>query len=57
MTQTPSQSRKKLLITGGAGYIGSHTVVALEQSGYDTIIADNLVNSSRTSLDGIARIL
>tara|TARA_B110000003_G_C16501775_1_gene477678 strand:- start:460 stop:852 length:393 start_codon:yes stop_codon:yes gene_type:complete len=38
--------RKKILVTGGAGYIGSHTVVELYQSGYIPIIIDNLCNTS-----------
>mgnify|MGYP000856377945 CR=1 FL=1 len=46
----------KILVTGGTGYIGSHTVVELQQSGYDVIIADNLVNSSIDVLDGIEKI-
>lgn len=46
----------KIFVTGGTGYIGSHTVVELQQSGYDVIIADNLVNSSIDVLDGIEKI-
>ncbi|MDL2330922.1 UDP-glucose 4-epimerase GalE [Odoribacter sp. OttesenSCG-928-A06] len=46
----------KILVTGGAGFIGSHTVVELQQSGYDVIIADNLVNSNIEVLDGIEKI-
>lgn len=42
-----------ILVTGGAGYIGSHTVIELVQSGYNVIIVDNLVNSS---YDAVARI-
>ena len=38
--------RKKILVTGGAGYIGSHTVVELYHSGYMPIIVDNLCNTS-----------
>lgn len=49
--------QKTLLLTGAAGYIGSHAVVAFEQAGYKTVIIDNLSNSSRTSLDGIGKIL
>ena len=49
--------KKKLLITGGTGYIGSHAVVAFEQAGYETVILDNLVNSSRDTLIGIEKIL
>lgn len=47
---------KKILVTGGAGYIGSHTVVELIQSGYDVVIVDNLSNSGREVLRGIEKI-
>ena len=49
--------RRKILVTGGAGYIGSHTVVELFISGYMPIIVDNLCNSSKRNLDGINKIL
>ena len=39
-----------VLVTGGAGYIGSHTCVELLQSGYDILVVDNLSNSSPESL-------
>jgi len=45
-----------ILVTGGAGYIGSHTCVELLKSGYDVIIADNFYNASRDVPDRIARI-
>ena len=35
----------KIFVTGGTGYIGSHTVVELQQNGYDVVIVDNLCNS------------
>ena len=41
------QSRKKVIVTGGAGYIGSHTAVELHQAGYLPIIVDNYSNSER----------
>lgn len=44
---------KKVLVTGGAGYIGSHTCVELSAAGYTPVIADNLSNSSATAIDGI----
>lgn len=47
---------KHLLITGGTGYIGSHTVVALLERGYDITIVDNLINSSATVVDRIEKI-
>lgn len=43
-------SLKRVLVTGGAGYIGSHTVVELLEAGFDVIVLDNLVNSSEESL-------
>ena len=46
----------KVLVTGGLGFIGSHTVVELQQRGYDVIIIDDLSNSSITVLDGITTI-
>ena len=49
--------KKKILITGGAGYIGSHTVVELHLAGYIPIIVDNLCNSSKRNLHGINKIL
>ena len=45
-----------ILVTGGTGYIGSHTVVELQKAGYPVVIIDNLSNSSRDVLDGIERI-
>ena len=48
--------KQKILVTGGAGYIGSHTVVELQQNGYDVVIIDNLSNSSISVLDNIAKI-
>ena len=47
---------KKVVVTGGAGYIGSHTAVELQNSGYDVIIIDNLSNSDISVLDGIEKI-
>lgn len=46
----------KILVTGGLGYIGSHTVVELQQAGYQVIIADNLSNSRIEVLDNIEKI-
>ena len=45
-----------ILVTGGAGYIGSHTVVELQNSGYDVVVCDNLSNSSKTSLERVNMI-
>lgn len=46
----------KILVTGGTGYIGSHTVVELQQSGYEVLIADNLSNSYIEVLENIFKI-
>lgn len=46
----------KILVTGGTGYIGSHTVVELQEAGYEVVIIDDLSNSNREVLDGIERI-
>ncbi len=43
----------KIFVTGGVGYIGSHTVVELLASGHEVTLFDNLVNSSRVALDRI----
>lgn len=47
----------KILVTGGLGYIGSHTVVALHESGYSVLIVDDLSNSERTVLQGLEKII
>lgn len=47
---------KKILVTGGLGYIGSHTVVELQKSGYQVVIVDNLSNSTLDVLEGITNI-
>lgn len=48
--------KKKILVTGGAGYIGSHTVVALHEAGYEAVIVDNFSNSSKSVLQGLEEI-
>lgn len=50
-------ANEKILVTGGAGYIGSHTVVELVQAGYEPVIVDNFSNSEESALQGIAAIL
>lgn len=47
---------KTILCTGGAGYIGNHTCVELQQAGYDVVVVDNLCNSSADTLDRVAAI-
>lgn len=46
----------KILVTGGAGYIGSHTCVELLEAGYEIVVLDNLSNSSVKSLDAVKKI-
>ena len=43
----------KILVTGGAGYIGSHTTVELQNAGYEVVVLDNLSNSNAGVIDGI----
>ena len=45
-----------VLVSGGAGYIGSHTAVALVEAGFDVVIADNLSNSDMNAVEGVRRI-
>lgn len=45
-----------ILVTGGAGFIGSHTVVELQEAGYDVVVVDNLSNSSEKSLERVEQI-
>lgn len=47
---------RRVIVTGGTGYIGSHTVVELQQKGYEAIIIDNLSNSDISVVDGIEKI-
>lgn len=51
-----NKTRKKILIAGGAGYLGSHTCVALQEKGYLPVIADNFSNSKPATADRIASI-
>lgn len=48
--------KEKILVTGGLGFIGSHTVVALQEKGFEVVIIDNLSNSSLDVLGGITKI-
>ena len=49
--------QKKIIVTGGGGYIGSHTIIELHKSGYTPIILDNLCNSSIDNIKGINKII
>lgn len=48
--------KKKILVTGGSGYIGSHTCVALMEAGYDVVVIDNLSNSEPWVMDRVGEI-
>lgn len=48
--------KKRILVTGGTGYIGSHTVVELQNNGYEVIVVDNLSNSRAEVVDSIEKI-
>jgi UDP-glucose 4-epimerase len=50
------KKNKKILVTGGAGYIGSHTVIELIQSGYEPVIIDNFSNAERSVIDRLEEI-
>src|SRR6478752_3405194 len=54
---TQEQLPLPILLTGGAGYIGSHTVVALQEAGFRPVILDNFANSHPAVLDRLERIL
>ena len=48
-----SQLNPKILVTGGAGYIGSHAVLALQQAGYEVLVLDNLVYGHRELVEEV----
>jgi len=54
---TESRQSKRIVVTGGAGFIGSHTVVALHEAGYSPVIVDDLRNSEQSALDGIRALI
>ena len=47
---------KRVLVSGGAGYIGSHVTVELIAAGYDVVVADNLSNCDMTGFEGVKKI-
>ena len=54
--QKTQEVNMKVLLTGGAGYIGSHTAVEMIEAGYEVVIADNFDNSSPKVIDRIETI-
>ena len=57
MCPASSTNRPNILVAGGCGYIGSHTIVLLLQNNYDVTVVDNLSNSSNVSLEKVADIV
>lgn len=49
--------KMNILLTGGAGYIGSHTIIELDKAGHSVVVVDNLVNSNPESLRRVAKII
>lgn len=49
--------KNKILVTGGAGYIGSHTCIALHEAGYDIVVYDNLSNSSHEAMNRVSNLI
>lgn len=49
--------KQKILVTGGAGYIGSHTCIALHQAGYEIVVYDNLSNSSCEAINRVSHLI
>jgi nucleoside-diphosphate-sugar epimerase len=57
MASTSKAAVGPILITGGAGFIGSHTIVCLLEQGYNVVVVDNLVNSNLVALDRVAELV
>ena len=56
-TALPTTGNPNVLITGGAGYIGSHTIVCLMNAGFDVTVVDNLVNSNEESMKRVLELV
>lgn len=52
-----TEYKDTVLVSGGAGYIGTHTAVALIEAGYDVVIIDNFSNSEPTAIEGVEKIV
>ena len=50
-----TEYKDTVLVSGGAGYIGTHTAVALIEAGYDVVIIDNFSNSEPTAIEGVEK--
>ena len=48
---------KKILVTGGAGYIGTHTIVELHHAAYEVVVIDNFINSEQRVLDQLYKLI
>ena len=49
--------KQKILVTGGAGFIGSHTLIELTKAGHEVVVVDNFVNSSKKSIQEVEKII
>ena len=49
--------RHKILVTGGAGFIGTHTVIELVNAGHEVVVVDNLINSNKKALKLLKKLL
>ncbi|WP_026037296.1 NAD-dependent epimerase/dehydratase family protein [Psychrobacter sp. PAMC 21119] len=49
--------KNKILVTGGVGYIASHTCIALHEAGYDIVVYDNLSNGSREEISRVSTLI
>lgn len=56
MASKESTTRRNVLVTGGAGYIGTHTVLSLIEANYDVTVVDNLVNASEEGLNRVREL-
>lgn len=57
MNSSERNADRTVLVTGGCGYIGSHTIVCLLEQNYNVVVVDNLTNSSKVSLDRVCEIV
>ena len=49
--------KQKILVTGGAGFIGSHTLIELTNAGHEIVVVDNFINSNKKSIKEVEKII